>query len=160
MKHWTWGVAAALLLGVLVTAVVFAVWASVADAPWEARSVTEPTATTAAPTAAALATAKPKYTAEEVAGIVKARPSQLFPGDTVEQATGSMCDSSIKQQHPEIVSELNFAVFQAVYQGDGRWGLSAECYACSSRNGPCNAVIGERMSVGSFLENGSEFIEH
>jgi len=35
MKHWTWGVAATLLLGVLVTAVVFAVWASVGDAPWE-----------------------------------------------------------------------------------------------------------------------------
>lgn len=35
MKQWIWGVAAALLLAVVVTAVVFAVWASVADAPWE-----------------------------------------------------------------------------------------------------------------------------
>ena len=35
MKRWPLGVAAALLLGVLITAIVFAVWASVGDAPWE-----------------------------------------------------------------------------------------------------------------------------
>lgn len=35
MKRWAGGIAAILLLGVLATAVVFAVWASVGDAPWE-----------------------------------------------------------------------------------------------------------------------------
>jgi anaerobic selenocysteine-containing dehydrogenase len=35
MNRWAWGAAAILLLGVLVTAVVFAVWASAGDAPWE-----------------------------------------------------------------------------------------------------------------------------
>jgi len=35
MKHWIWAVAAILLLMVLTTAIVFAVWASVGDAPWE-----------------------------------------------------------------------------------------------------------------------------
>ena len=70
-----------------------------------------------------------------------------------------MCDSSIKKYHPEIVSTLNYAGFEAVYEGDGRWLLDYECYACSG-NGPCGKVIGERTSVGSFLENGNEFIEH
>jgi hypothetical protein len=35
MKRWAWGSAAILLLGVLAAAIVFAVWASVGDAPWE-----------------------------------------------------------------------------------------------------------------------------
>jgi hypothetical protein len=35
MKRWAWGVGGILLLGVLTTAVVFVVWASVGDAPWE-----------------------------------------------------------------------------------------------------------------------------
>ena len=35
MKRWAWGVAATLLMGVVATAVVVAVWASVGDAPWE-----------------------------------------------------------------------------------------------------------------------------
>jgi hypothetical protein len=35
MKHWAWGIAAILLLGTLATAIVFAVWASAGDAPWE-----------------------------------------------------------------------------------------------------------------------------
>lgn len=104
-------------------------------------------------------TPRPKYTADEVIGIVKARPSGLDPGYTVWQVAGSTCDSSIKQYHPEIVSEVNFAGFEAVYQGDGRWVIAYECYACSG-TGPCSKVIGERRSVGSFLENGREFIEH
>ena len=41
MKRWTWGVAVILLLGVLAIAVVFAVWASVGDAPWERAKVAQ-----------------------------------------------------------------------------------------------------------------------
>jgi len=38
MKRWTWGSAAILLLGILAPAIVFAVWASVGDAPWESEA--------------------------------------------------------------------------------------------------------------------------
>ena len=54
MKPWAWKVAAILLLGTLATAVVFAVWASVGDAPWEKT------------TACAVCTPSPAPTQEEL----------------------------------------------------------------------------------------------
>ena len=153
-----------LLAIALAVAAVFAIWPAVGDAPWEAHSVMEPTTTPIPPTAAASATPQPKYTVEEVIGIVKG--SRVRRSDPLSGANnaGEEADFTCGWLAEDILGSgsLGFAKFEARYIGGGRWSVNGTCYSVPPGGGSPSPLLmeGGQFSVGSwsFLEDGHEVI--
>ena len=148
----------------LAVAAVFAIWPAVGDAPWEAHSVMELTATPIAPTAAASATPQPKYTKEEVIGIVKGSRILFSVSQDHASNAGEEADWLCHEQVSATLGSgyVGFAKFEAQYVGGGRWGVYASCESFPAGGGLPSPVEveGQPLSVGtwSFLEDGHEVI--
>ena len=153
-----------LLAIALAVAAVFAIWPAVGDAPWEAQSVMEPTATPIAPTTAPSATPQPKYTKEEVIGIVKGSRNRLTASQPYASNAGEEADWLCGQQAGAILGSdyWGYAEFQARYEGGGRWLVGATCVSVPQAGGLPSPLTsnGAALSAGSwsFLEDGHEVI--
>jgi len=149
-----------LLAIALAVATAFAIWPAVGDAPWEQKVI--PTRT-AVPTPAVQATAQPKYTADEVIGLIRqsSRRGNEAPGNI--RNAGEEADWNCQVAVAIVGSGyVAYAEFQAQYLGDGRWRVDASCKFAPRGGGVVSPLEagGQPLGVGtwSLLESSREVI--